>query len=229
MSLDGSINDFGLSIREAKSKAIMSASEKMAGMKGSFWAKAEKMAEALNQTPFSHQEQLFCILAAYGQQVQTALRGQWPQLTGRDHNWETVTIAGLTAMIAFVTGQTSRDVWIQIRWNSLKKEPDVSVAHHVTRAWQVFSQYKSAKPTDSFKTTFLRKFAEKLVTTLGRAHRAIPLHLFQSQERFNGVNWNEAKTILDALVRHTGEGLEAFAREDRRGGAAVNQLAEAVH
>ena len=56
MSLDGSINDFGLSIREAKSKAIMSASEKMACMKGSFWAKAEKMAEALNQTPFSHQE-----------------------------------------------------------------------------------------------------------------------------------------------------------------------------
>ena len=43
MNLDGSINDFQLTIRDAKAKAIMSASEKMAGMKGGFWAKAEKM------------------------------------------------------------------------------------------------------------------------------------------------------------------------------------------
>ena len=69
MSLDGSINDFRLTIRDAKAKAILSASEKMAGMKGTFWSKAEKMTECLNQVPFSHQEQIFCVLAAYGQQV----------------------------------------------------------------------------------------------------------------------------------------------------------------
>ena len=87
MSLDGSINDFQLSIREAKTKAIMTASEKMASMKGPFWTRAEKMTECLNQTPFSRQEQLFCVLAAYGQQVQTALRNQWPQLVTSDHSW----------------------------------------------------------------------------------------------------------------------------------------------